>query len=132
MAEGPGNHSRRAFRDLEIRQLRLRDPTNAARIIGRAKFAASRAAQVIHQHVMILGPARRIAHDPFKNFHQTNDLNLEPRLFADLAPRRILKALASFHDATRQRPPAFERFMAALDKQDPIAFDNESPHSQDG
>jgi hypothetical protein len=81
---------------------------------------------------MIFRPAGRIAHNPFKDFHQTNDLNLEPGLFPNLASRRILQALTRFHHAARQRPPALERLAAALDKQNPIAFDNESPDTQNG
>ena len=44
----------------------------------------------------------------------------------------VFEALARFHDAARQRPPAFERFAAALDQQDAVAFDNdERAHAQD-
>jgi hypothetical protein len=79
---------------------------------------------------MVLGDAGCIEHDPFIDFEQTEDLNFEAGLFANLAPQRVFEALARLHDTARERPPVFERLASPFDQEDAVAFDNEGPNAE--
>ena len=79
---------------------------------------------------MILGDTGCIEHDPFIDFEQADNLNLEPGLFANLPQQRRFQALARFDNAARQRPPVFERLTPPFDEQDVVAFDNKSPNAE--
>jgi hypothetical protein len=113
-------------------QFPLRYPGYAAGIVRRAKSSTGGAAQVIHQHVVILGDAISIEHDPLIDFEQAEDLDFEPRLFANLAPQGVFKPFACFHGASWKRPPVLEGLAAPFDQEDVVAFDDESPDAEYG
>jgi hypothetical protein len=79
---------------------------------------------------MILRGAGSIKHDALIDLDQADDFDFKPGLFANLAVQRFFEALACFHDAAGQRPPVFERLAGPFDKQDAVAFDDESPYAQ--
>lgn len=80
---------------------------------------------------MVFGESIDITHDAFVNFEETGNFDFEAGLFANLTPQRLFEALTDFDDSTRQRPPALERLIAALDQQNPVTFDDESPDTED-
>jgi hypothetical protein len=79
---------------------------------------------------VILGDTGCIEHDPFIDFEQADNLNLEPGLFANLALQCFFETLARFHATAGERPPVFERLASPFDQEDAVAFDNESPNAE--
>jgi hypothetical protein len=102
-----------------VGQLRFRCPHDAADIGSGRKPAARHAANVIDEHVVILGAALLIGHDALEDFKDGQRLHLEPCLFADLASRRVFEQFAGLDDTARKRPLALQRLASAFDEQNP-------------
>src|ERR1017187_10846059 len=65
--EGFFNHAEGTFGDLKVLQALLLYPFDAADVIARAQDAAGDAADVIDQHVVVLGCACFVAHDALRS-----------------------------------------------------------------
>src|ERR1019366_2805841 len=131
-AESPFNHGDRAFSDLHVLQALRLHPFDAAHVSARAQRAAGDAADVVNQHVVVLGRAASVAHDALEDFEHAQRLDFEAGLFADFAAYGAIQALAQFKRAARQRPPALQRFLAALRHEDASAVEDQRAHADDG
>jgi hypothetical protein len=63
-----------------------------------------------------------VGDNPLEDFEQREDFDFKTGFLADFAAQRSLEQFARFHHAARQRPPALERLMAALYKQDAFSI----------
>src|ERR1044072_5943804 len=74
------NHRQRAFGDLERSQTAARDPLHRAHIVPGKQFPPGDAADVIDEHVMILGRPRIVPDDPLEDLEQLDRLDFEAGL----------------------------------------------------
>jgi hypothetical protein len=92
----------RALGEIVLRQFRFRRPRGVAHIGGGCEVTAGDTANVVDEHVVILGAAVGIGHDSFEYFKDGQRLYFEAGLFADLASSGILQEFTGFDDAAGQ------------------------------
>src|SRR5579864_5372358 len=88
------DNCQRAFCKTILAQVLFRYPCHVAHVTGRRQAPAHCAAQVIDQHVMILGASFRIGNNTLEDFKHRRRLYFEARLFAHLAANPLFQLLA--------------------------------------
>jgi hypothetical protein len=95
------------------------------------ELTATRAAQIVDDHEVMLDAAVGSAVHAIEHLHNRSDRHLETGFFEYLARDRILERLAELHATAREAPLAFERFMTALDEQNALAVEDDSSDAHD-
>jgi hypothetical protein len=80
---------------------------------------------VVHEQVVIFGAAFSIGHDALEVFEELDRLDVEAGFLEDFSLDGLVEGLAGFDQSAGEGPIAFERFLAALDHKDAIAFEYE-------
>src|SRR5262249_26720990 len=84
------NYAERAFGDLQSRELVQSHPRDLCDVVPGASFAAGEAAEMVDEHVVILGCTFRIANDALENLEDAQRLDGEARLFEHFAAHGMI------------------------------------------
>jgi hypothetical protein len=105
-------------REIELRELRPREPAGLSSIVSPARRLADRFRVVEDAHRMSAGVAIGIGVDA----ENLSDPHLDPGLLVCLARARLFRRLSPFAEAAGERPAAHERRTPAAHEQDPPAW----------
>jgi len=126
------NYRRRAFGDTVAVQFLPADPLHSGGVVCRAGLTAARTAQVVDEHVVILRPSVRVAHDSLEDLYGSNDFDLQAGFFADLAADGLLQRFTGFDYPARQRPVTLQGLVPAFHQQDAVIPEDQCADSEDG
>ena len=98
-------------------------------------WSDGRSRRLTHSTAQTSSPGRSVppvAHDALEDFEYAQWPNFKPSLFQRLAAHRVFQPLPGFQRASRQRPPPFERRLAALRHENsPSPYENGAhPHQR--
>src|SRR6185295_18936127 len=94
-----------------------RDVRRIIDVRGGTQLSADRPAQIIDQHEVILDASLVVARDAIEHLDDRTDLDVEPRLLAQLSHETLFQRLADLYCATGQAPLPRERLATTLDEQ---------------
>jgi hypothetical protein len=105
------------------------DPLDSADVIAGNGGAADYFANVIDQHVMILGAAGGVAHDAFENVEAVDNFYDKSGLFSYFAAEGVFEQLAGFEQASGDGPPAFQWLAGTFDQERGIAIEDDGAYA---
>jgi hypothetical protein len=126
------NHFQCAIRETVAGKFPLGDPGGAAHVIAGRERAAGDTANVIGEHVVILGPALGVGHNALEDLEELHRFDRKAGFFAHFADDGAGERFAGFDGAARQRPPTLERFAAAFNEEQPVPVENQRADAQNG
>lgn len=80
---------------------------------------------------MVLDVPGCVGHDALEDFAKADDFDFETGFFHYLTEEGLFEEFAGLDGAAGQTPEAFERLLAALDKQDAVAIINQRSNTKD-
>src|SRR5208337_4484790 len=108
------------------------NPSHLANVGSCFGFSGDRPAQVVNQHVVILGAALVIGEDAVEDVQQLARFDLEPGLLQRLAADAVAKLLSQFQHSAWHRPLPLERLGGAAHQQSAAAIHDNGADSDDG
>src|SRR5579871_2092396 len=124
------NYPQSAFGNPHRLQVAPPHPLRATHVIARSQPPAAHPADIIDEHVMILGGAFGVTHDAFENRQHVYRFHFQPGLLPHLATNSIFQQFACLNQPSRNRPPALQRFAASFDHQDTVPLVNQRTDAQ--
>src|SRR5271166_4467709 len=126
------HHLLNGLAQLHCGQVGFAHPSHLADVGSRSGFAGDWPAEIVDQHVVILGPSVAVGEDAVEDVQHFSRLDDEAGLFERLAADAVAESLAQLQHSARDRPLAQERLGGTTHQKRAASLDDDRADSNDG